>query len=466
MRSPNPLIPEDFPIELDPLYVTSTANQPVVLFDGKFSLLKSEGKYEGNGSVRLNWLPQPLIVFDIQLENPSLSDIQRLGDDASIEIPGFDNQIKVVVTSQNFSAGVNGISHNLKGFVDACEFGEPSNLQAIVFHIPNFIRFAGMPVRDKEQTHARSAQAVVEVDCWRLTIERVATADEDLYEELRNTGGFALTHVGKIERLNNGLFSAEPAMEILHSIMARYLSFCRGIRISPLLAVGYDENNNKVWNEWSTRQVQRWRNGESWFNDMSADRLTQGFPGFYHCLKDDVWREPLSQALNWYIECNNQGGGQEGAIILAQAGFELLSWTLLVDKKAVLSKKRFGKLPAMEKLRLLLIDCGIPAAIPATLSDLQMAAEKFNWVDGPQALTAIRNASVHSDLDKRKRFFNERPLVKYDAWSLCNWYLEMIMLKISNMKGNYSNRLVRPRFKGGEIKPVPWSSKTDGVPPT
>jgi len=68
-----------------------------------------------------------------------------------------------------------------------------------------------------------------------------------------------------------------------------------------------------------------------------------------------------------------------------------------------LGEKGYENLPAMDKLRLLLSICGIPAAIPASLSKLAAAAKakENQWKDGPQALTEVRNALVHSNPTKR-----------------------------------------------------------------
>ena len=149
-------------------------------------------------------------------------------------------------------------------------------------------------------------------------------------------------------------------------------------------------------------------------------------------------------------------GGVEGSVILAQAAFEVLAWTLLVEDKQVLSEDGFQKLPAMDKLRLLISDCGIPLGIPSSLSLLSAIAKAENWKDGPQALTELRNALVHSNPKKRKKVLGADIGVRHEASDLSLWYLELVILRICGYNCYYANRLVRGGYRGNEIESVPW----------
>ena len=108
-------------------------------------------------------------------------------------------------------------------------------------------------------------------------------------------------------------------------------------------------------------------------------------------LRHPVWGEPLKLALYWYIESNMNAGGLEGSIILAQAAFESLSWTLLVEDEQMLSVDGYKKLNADDAIRVLLAKCDIPRAVPASLSALAATAKEYGW-DTPAAITQIRNA--------------------------------------------------------------------------
>ena len=203
--------------------------------------------------------------------------------------------------------------------------------------------------------------------------------------------------------------------------------------------------------------AQRWRQLNSWFSDVFIDGLVGGFPGFLTRWQNESWNEPLLLALHWYGEANMAAGGVEGSIILAQAAFEVLAWTLLVEDKQVLSEDGFQKIPAMDKLRLLIADCGMPLGIPASLPLLTDIAKAENWEDGPQALTEFRNALVHSNPKKRKKVLGAGTDVGHEAWELSLWYLELVLLRLFGYQGKYANRLVREGFRVNAVEPVPWT---------
>ncbi len=227
-------------------------------------------------------------------------------------------------------------------------------------------------------------------------------------------GGFALTHVGILEKRNGRTFSAKTSKKVF-AIISEYLSFCRGAWVAPILAVGFDKKGDRVWEEWHGWKIEPWRRAGTWFNDHSDEGLSKGFAGFYQRWQDPMWNEPILLAFHWYVEANMCSGGVEGSIILAQAAFELLAWTLLVEDRKVLNKKDFepGGLSAADKLREVLKAVGLPATIPASLKKLRGAANINQWKDGPQALTVIRNALVHSSPKKRRKVFDAHPSLDF-----------------------------------------------------
>ena len=93
-----------------------------------------------------------------------------------------------------------------------------------------------------------------------------------------------------------------------------------------------------------------------------------------------------------YVESKKQAGGVNGSIVLQQAALERLAWVLLVEDKRSLSQNGFHKLPAADEVKLLLSYLGIDLKIPDRLTNLIQLANRQNWVDGPQAITEIRNA--------------------------------------------------------------------------
>ena len=344
------------------------------------------------------------------------------------------------------------------GVIQEFEFGPDEKLSYVVFHVVNFTNYQGRSVRDAAGSRAWAARSVMETADWRITLDALEDGAR-IYDELRAVGGFSVTHVGKLERLDGKKFAPKHAKTISKALF-RYLSFCRGTWVAPMLPVGFDENGQRVWEHWLGWKIERWRNVVSWFDSHSEEGLSSGFPGFYARWQTEQWEEALRFANHWYVEATMSSGGQEGSIILAQAGFELLGWTYLVEEKQALSDRAYEILPAADKLRLLLTMCGIPAAIPASLSKLATAAKAAGnqWRDGPQAITEVRNALVHGSPAKREKLFgtDETASVVHQAWTLSLWYLELLMLRLCGYQGKYSNRVAGAKWSGEEVEAVPW----------
>ena len=117
----------------------------------------------------------------------------------------------------------------------------------------------------------------------------------------------------------------------------------------------------------------------------------------------------------------------------------------------------YEKLPAMDKLRLLLMLCEIPGQLPARLRKLSAQAKKKenNWKDGPQSFTEVRNALVHANPVKRKKVLDERRDIVRDAWRLGLWYLELVILFTVGYKGKYWDHLSAAQSADGLVV-VPW----------
>jgi hypothetical protein len=149
-------------------------------------------------------------------------------------------------------------------------------------------------------------------------------------------------------------------------------------------------------------------------------------------------------------------GPLEASIILAQAGLELLAWTVLVEDGKIISQSGFNDLPASDKIRLLLSRCGIPLELPSELTALKALAKEYNWSDGPECLVGFRNAVVHPQAKNRQKVGKASSVAIFEIWSLGLWYLGLILLRLFDYTGLYLNRLKRDCYYSDAVEPVPW----------
>jgi len=250
----------------------------------------------------------------------------------------------------------------------------------------------------------------------------------------------------------------EAAVANLLDALYYFLSFARGGWSPALLPVGLDAQGNQVWERWDYRSTSDWRFRPSWFPEHSADSLADAFPGFMRLWKDPDWNQSLRVAIHWYIASNAQAGAIEGALVLQQLAFELLSSRLFVEERGTYTEQDFNNskvFPAARKMRLLLGEAKIPTTIPNHLNMLTELANQEGWQDGPQALTRLRNWITHPTGGNRLSLGGVSLQTRFEAFSLALWYLELTLLWLMEYRGNYVNRLTA-HYKG-DHEMVPWA---------
>jgi len=438
-----------------PIYWTEKPNEPIQLYKGLLEIIQGDTAYKGEGTVFFEWLPSPSIKFYFSTQGEFIYQINL--DKARLNLLEIEVIIEVYILSIPIIFYEN---LEISGYLnEPTLLGSDQDLISVVFHLSNFHNFIGTQISRKNRIC--SDRLLLEVDGWSIYIDKLENFTE-IINSLQSQGGYTITHVGKIERSDKKVFSSKEAEEIL-DVLHWFLSFCRGFRISPILLVGQNSSEEKVWEKWHSNQlISPWKSVDSWFidlNTLNTQDINELFAGFFTLWKTDSWNDAIRLAIHWYLESNAQAGAVQGSIIFLQAAFELLAGTLLLEDKKNFTEKEFNKLKAFEKLRHLLKECIIPLEIPNTLTNLLQAAQskELNWSDGVQALTETRNALVHANPEKRKKFLNRSFSEKVDIVNLGLWYLELVLLKIFGYKGQYLSRVTCKEIKYENIQTVPWA---------
>lgn len=92
-----------------------------------------------------------------------------------------------------------------------------------------------------------------------------------------------------------------------------------------------------------------------------------------------------------------------------------------------------------------------------SFSELQAYSDsKSHGIDGPEILTYIRNAIVHSSEVKRKALSQTSALVMFQVLQLSIHYVELVTLYILNYNGLYFNRTSNAHWAGEGEEQVPW----------
>lgn len=443
------LLPEE------PIYSTPGPNEEIVLASGEDVEILSDGttnKSEADAS--LSFLPTPRLAFKLTIPADRGDLVARIsGSNNTIHFPSRALKTKVLV-SKLHTAELFHIT--LLPTSEPVAFGDTNaqNIQKVIFHLPNFHNFLSTTkciVEEEAKNSSRRLGAVaMEGEDWLITLTAMPCTNDN-EEKLKKIGGYVITHVGKIERKNKEVFSVNQVEDMLLALNC-FLSFARGFKTFPLLPVGFDAQGKQVWGQWGAGSIHQWQSVPSWFDLLHGELIAELFPGFLRRWHDRVWKEPLGDAIYWYLMGNTRAGGIDGATILIQAALELLAWVYTVEDRVLISKGGFKKLWASDKLRLLLRSLDIPCEIPDHLTELNAAAKSHNWKDGPHALTELRNVIIHPDRKNKKQSF----MVGYEGWNLGLWYVELTLLKLFGHKGTYRNRLTQKWV--GEVSNVPWAT--------
>ena len=287
-------------------------------------------------------------------------------------------------------------------------------------------------------------------DEWKIELKSLSSTQQSI-KFLNENGGYRLTHIGGIQKLDGSSFTGDDINECL-TALCYFLSFVKGGWCNPICPVGFDETGHRVWELWSSPR-EAWHRPFSWFDTHSTEQLTVLFKGFMKMWANDDWRGALREIIYWYLNANFSSRGIDAGIILTQAAIERLSYEYAVKDKRLVTADGFKNLWASDKFRLLFSSLRIPLDIPLATSKLKKLAQnqKMKWIDAPHALTEIRNSLIHPEHKKRGQFDS----AYFDAWNLGLWYLEMGILAICGYNGTYGNRLNLRRE--GQVENVPWT---------
>jgi hypothetical protein len=436
---------------IEPVFATSQPNAPVILAREQILLVNGQDTREALVDVVLRFLPRPRVVLELVTEEDFFTAAKRLVDKvaAIAEFPDRGFSCEIILT--RLQAGQ--ASHIL-----AILRREPlttkrsPSFRRAVFHIVNFIDATGSRLRHQHPDGSIEIRDVISLESPRLRISiQGVPGSFELVRQLREVGGYGITHVGLLEEMDGEPITPQDVSDELDRL-GWYLSFARGSWASPALPLGFGDAPHPVFEEWGVGRMDSWSNTLSWFDKASSQNLESLFPGFIRRWSDARWTRHIKTAIYWYVQSNLRSTGFEGSIILTQSGLELVSWVYHVEAERCVSKAAFKKLPAADKIRLLLSRIGIPLAVRSELANLVTAAQR-SGLDGPGIFTAVRNSVVHPDGHLRGASIDAHVL--YESWNLGQWYLELALLRLFGASGKYADRIDLPQMPG-KVRDLPW----------
>jgi hypothetical protein len=425
---------------LTPVYAFGEPGMPIVLYDG---LLRTVGPTECPGRVLLSLESHKGLRWHAE---PSEGD--RLGDLGAVPL-------QVQRRGRQWTIDAHCRSDN-EGWINYAEFATPNAaLQRVLVHwmnLPDIVGKVGLFASNAGGKHWWAGRWEAQVDGWTLTLDSRPDHREVLKDaHLRHL--YVLTHTMEIRRSDGSSFDVPAAKHLLEALRVG-LSFAFGRWVAPLLPIGYDTNDQIAWETWTSPICDpAERIGSAWLYPGRPDDLTEfvtrTLAAFNDHCRPGITRFQMTLGVQTV-----QSGFVEQRIMTAFPALENLAWQALVLSGQMTSTV-YNSERAQDKLRRLLTGAHIATDVDAAALPALAAYASTERLDGPAAITRVRNRLIHPR-SPDDQIYRYEGLVQ-DVWLLVRRYLTLLILHSIGYQGSYV-KLVPLAGWAGDTVPVPWQT--------
>lgn len=437
-------------------YSAKTPRGELTVYRGPLVGRSGARQFDATGSITLRWNPWPMLRWSGGSEKVDVGIDLTTGslvlEDPQVEVPE-KHAFQIASTEQTPAEEFQweGRGPQRRTVVGDPEAKDLKHATFIVANLP------AMTVggRLRHETAWYLGRTVLTGAGWKVTLDSPSNRRE-IEEDLRDNGGHAATHTGRIEREDGSDFDAESLQDGLH-VLRYTLSLACGYWTSPILPVAYDSSAEPAWSEWVSPLVSPWRTSLGLVDSYHPEQLQELFERIAMTWGDPLKQEVVRRAIYYLIDANDPHP-LELAVSSAQSGLELLAWSELVEDRQIHTAGIYKALKAHESMRELLALHSISPAFPPALAELTSAAAKLTGLsvgDGPEILTRMRNGVMHPSRTKPKFSTGEW----YDAWCLARHYLQLAILGYLGYQGTHRDPAVKVHWTG-QIENVPWNPST------
>ncbi|AFY36503.1 hypothetical protein Lepto7376_0043 [[Leptolyngbya] sp. PCC 7376] len=435
-------MPQDRPVPK--IYRQKYLSQPLVLYRGSAELFCEDQQLFGKVTLELGWHPYPNITikFVYNYTQVKTGFLDSSSSKYSLKLQDITPQ-KIVDFRWFRDKPLRNKQRELYGYLrEPLIIGSCKDLTSLVFNITNFFSFSifnqwdtfpdgkgGWIEVQREGWLGFDGQFTFDYQNWHIVLGDLRS-DWEIEEHLEERGGFLITHIFKVEHLDNTILNFQEAQKIVKAF-CYYLSFVRGLWISPLLCSGFDQSGTCVFEEWKTPEIQ----ADSWFslaNCWTTSDTTECvyyFSGFMDKWNDPQWNSVIQDSIQWYIESSKHTSGNNTCIVLVQAALEKLAWTYLSTNE-YLSPDGFKKLTFADKTKLMLKILKIELIPLDENWEITKLSKEKNWPDSVEAIAQVRNLIVHPTVNKKQSQITISEIMMAEIFEVAHYYLWQSLLKI------------------------------------
>ncbi|MFI9453529.1 hypothetical protein [Amycolatopsis sp. NPDC052450] len=441
------------PAPITHFYSPETPRSELTVYRGPLVGRSGARQFDATGSITLRWNPSPMLQWSGVSKDVDVG-IDLTTGSLTLEEPSIEVLSK---HSLRIASGDEGPPDNIRwkggGPLGRVVAGNPKakDLAHATFILANLPTMQ-VGAKLRHETTWYLGRTVLTGAGWKVTLDSPRNYRE-IEVDLRDNGGHAVTHTGRVEREDSTDFSTEDLQDVLH-VLRYVLSLACGRWTSPVLPVAYNNAAEPAWSEWTSPLISPWRPSLGLVDGFHPEQLQEIFERIAAAWADPLKQEVVQRAIYYLIDANDPHP-LELAVSSAQSGLELLAWSELVEDRHIYTAKAYGPLKAHESMRELLALHSISEKFPPGLTELASVAAKLTGLavgDGPEVLTRMRNGVMHPSRAKPKFSTGEW----YDAWCLARHYLQLSILGYLGYQGTHRDPAVKVHFTG-QIEKVPWN---------
>lgn len=437
-------------------------NEIIPIFEGEFSIKNGDTISRINGNITYRWFPEMRVEFAGELINSIESSVDSfLSSDRN-------GPCEIIINGLVFGKGhittidTNFTNASIRGYTIGQSVLNDSSIavSSVRFKVAN-LRDVNGPITQIQaadgKTRASRNRLIFSANDYTINLDKIS-GFKKATDYLHDEGGYSTLHNGEITSVKHTV-KLSDIQDLIHCF-STFLTFINGRRCSLLFLTGVFEEDI-IWSDFTPRHTDQYKTVSSWSQVFDISGIDTAWQQFYKIWQTNEGKEFITTAIHWYVEANSHAAFTEGSIVLTQTALELLYNWVIVEKKGVLLGKDAENISASNKIRLLLNALNITFDIPPSLTDLlsfQSSTQEIS--DGPEAFVNIRNAIVHSQVEKRKKLMQISSSTKYQSLKLGIWYLELALLNTFNFNGKYRNRCSISNWAGEDEEYVPWVKLT------
>ena len=223
----------NYPYVISSPYSLPEANTPIELFRGKMKVWSDSHKIEGEGNISIGWHPRPQLAFTVSETDL----IQFRGHKVKVAFEDVELRAlyeRTTVTHVNNQAI--SIGHGKLETTSLINPEDEGNLTSIIFHVINLpTKYLGEAISNGKSIWL--GRIILSDPQWKITLD---ARDYEQEERLEASGGYSVTHLGKVVRQDRSRFSTSEALELL-SMLKYVFSFARGFWSPVVIPVGFNE---------------------------------------------------------------------------------------------------------------------------------------------------------------------------------------------------------------------------------